>query len=371
MRIAMVGQKTNVTRFGGIERHVGLLSDRLAERGHRVTVFTRGRYGDPVRPAEGVSLVRRPSVPSKHLEAITHSTICSFESGLRGYDVVHFHGVGPSLAIPFAKFTRHAAVVATVHDQDYNKDKWSPFARRMLRAGEASACRHADEVISVARYIQQHLQLAYGCTAQYIPNGNDPLHVQPPGAALADHGLEAGRYLLFLARLVPEKGCDVLIRAVRDSSTPYRLAIVGGASYSDEHAAELRRLAGDDDRIAFLGFQSGDALDELRTNAAAYVMPSRQEGLPLALLEMLWYGMPVIASDIPAVNEVDGAVPEHRLTRVPPGDAAALGRAIEALPWPGATGTPGELRWPTWADVAAEVEQVYRRALARHGRRAA
>jgi glycosyltransferase involved in cell wall biosynthesis len=363
----MVGQKTNVTRFGGIERHVGLLADRLAERGHRVTVFTRGRYGEPVPPADGVSLVRRPCVPSKHLEAITHSTLCSFESGLRGYDVVHFHGVGPSLAIPFAKLTRHAAVVATVHDQDYNKDKWSPFARRMLRAGEASACRHADSVITVARYIQQHLQLAYGCTAQYIPNGNDPLPLQPPGATLAEHGLEAGGYLLFLARLVPEKGCDVLIRAVRESSSRYRLAIVGGASYSDEHAAELRRLAGDDPRVAFLGFQSGNALDELRTNAGAYVMPSRQEGLPLALLEMLWYGMPVIASDIPAVHEVDGAVPEDRLTRVPPGNVEALRRAIEALPWPGSVARAGELNWPTWADVAEQVEAVYERALA--GRR--
>jgi glycosyltransferase involved in cell wall biosynthesis len=365
MKIAMVGQKTNVTRFGGIERHVGLLADRLAERGHQVTVFTRGRYGDPVPPAHGVSLTRRPCVPSKHLEAITHSTICALESGLRGYDVVHFHGVGPSLTIPFAKLSRQAAVCATVHDQDYNKDKWSPFARRVLRAGEASACRHADAVISVARYIQQHLHLAYGRDVVYIPNGNDPLQVRPAGAALAEHGLEQGRYLLFLARLVPEKGCDVLIRALRESSTPYRLAVVGGASYSDEHAALLRRLAGDDERIRFLGFQSGEALDELRTNAGAYVMPSRQEGLPLALLEMLWYGMPVIASDIPAVHELDGAVAEGRLTRVPPGDVPALAAAIERLPWPAAPSVPGHLDWPTWAEVAERVEQVYDRALAR------
>jgi glycosyltransferase involved in cell wall biosynthesis len=359
MRIAMVGQKTNVTRFGGIERHVGLLADRLADRGHDVTVFTRGRYGRPERPADGVSLTQRPCIPSKHLEAITHSTVCSLESGLRGYDVVHFHGVGPCLTIPFARLGRHARVCATVHDQDYNKDKWSPFARRMLRAGEASACRHADGVITVAHYIQQHLQLAYGCHSTYIPNGNDPLTVQPAGAALAEYGLEPGSYLLFLARLVPEKGCDVLIRAVRESDTPYNLAVVGGASYSDEHAAHLHHLAGDDPRIRFLGFQSGEALDELRTNAGAYVMPSRQEGLPLSLLEMLWYGMPVIASDIPAVHEVNGAVPDDRIALVPPGDAAALRAAIEALPWPGAPGTPGSLAWPTWADVAEQVEGVY------------
>jgi glycosyltransferase involved in cell wall biosynthesis len=364
MRIAMVGQKTNVTRFGGIERHVGLLADRLAGRGHEVTVFTRSRYGDPVVSAAGVSLVSRPCVRGKHLEAITHSTLCSLESGLRGYDVVHFHGVGPSLAIPFAKLTRHAAVVSTVHDQDYNKDKWSPFARRVLRAGEASACRHSHQVITVARYIRQHLQLAYGRTAEYIPNGNDPLTVRPPGPALAEHDLEAGKYLLFLARLVPEKGCDVLIRAVRGSSTPYRVAIVGGASYSDEHAAELKRLAAHDPRISFLGFQAGNALDELRTNAGAFVMPSRQEGLPIALLEMLWYGMPVIASDIPAAHEIDGAVPEGRVTRVPVGDVAALSGAIERLPWPGAEAVPGQLDWPTWEEVASQVERVYERALA-------
>ncbi len=363
----MVGQKTNVTRFGGIERHVGLLSDRLADRGHQVTVFTRGSYGEPERSAAGVELRQRPCVPTKHLEAITHSSLCSLEAGLRGYDVVHVHGVGPSLTIPFARLGRRAAVCATIHDQDYNKDKWSGFARRVLRAGESSACRHADAVISVAHYIERHLDDVYACTAHYIPNGNDPLTLRPAGETLAAHGLEQGRYLLFLARLVPEKGCDVLIEALRASSTDLRLAIVGGASHSDDHAAHLRRLAGDDPRIMFLGFQSGDALDELRTNAAAYVMPSRQEGLPLSLLEMLWYGLPVIASDIPAVHEVDGAVAADRVTLVPPGDVEALRQAINRLPAE-TTVTQGRLEWPTWADVAAEVEGVYTQVVRRRAR---
>jgi len=361
MRVAMVGQKTNVTRFGGIERHVGLLADRLAERGHEVTVFTRGRYGDPMAAADGVTLTRRPCVPAKNLEAITHSTICSLESGLRGFDVVHFHGVGPCLTIPFAKLGMRSAVCATVHDQDYNKAKWSPFARRMLRAGERTACTYADSVISVAHYLERHLQATYGRTSEYVPNGNDPLTVRPAGPALERFGLEQGRYLLFLARLVPEKGCDVLIDAVRGSSTEHKLAIVGGASHSDDHVDHLRRLAGDDPRILFLGFQSGDELDELRSNAAAYVMPSRQEGLPLSLLEMLWYGMPVIATDIPAVHETDGAVEDGRITLVPPGDAARLRAAIERVPYPAPPATPGRLDWPTWADVAAEVETVYER----------
>jgi glycosyltransferase involved in cell wall biosynthesis len=370
VRIAMVGQKTNVTQFGGVERHVGLLAERLAERGHDVTVFIRPRYGRPQPGPPNLQLVERPCVSSKHLEAITHSALCASESALRGYDVVHVHGVGPSLVIPLARARRGAAVISTVHDQDYNKGKWAGFARLALRAGERSASRFADEVIVVARYLEHHLRDVYGREAVYVPNGNDPLTLCRSTEVLRRHGLEPGRYLLFLARLVPEKGCDLLIRAMRESRTPYRLAVVGGSSHSDEHARLLRELAHGDERVAFLGFQSGDALDQLRTHAGAYVMPSRQEGLPLSLLEALWYGIPVIASDIPAVHEVDGAVARDRMRLVPSGDVAALRSAIDHLPYPAPPARPGELDWPTWGDVAERVEAVYGAVLERkHGRR--
>jgi glycosyltransferase involved in cell wall biosynthesis len=368
MRIAMVGQKTHVWQFGGIERHVGLLAERLAERGHDVTVFVRPGYAGHSENGSGsLRTPLRPCLPSKHLEAITHTSLCALEAALRGYDVIHFHAVGPSLVIPLAHVRRGPVVCATIHDQDYNKDKWSSFARWMLRLGEASACRYADAVIVVARYLQAHLRLARGRETVYIPNGSDPLTVRPASDFLRGVGLEPERYLLFMARLVPEKGCDVLIKAFRASSTPYHLAIAGGSSHSDEHERELHRLAGDDPRIRFLGFQSGEALDELRSHAAAYVMPSRQEGLPLSLLEALWYGMPVIASDIPAVHEVDGAVPEQ-ITLVAPGDEEALRIAIEALPAQSGPKAAGALLWPTWADVAERVEEVYLDTL--EGRRA-
>lgn len=367
MRIAMIGQKTNIWRFGGVERHVALLSERLGARGHEVTVFVRPGYGLVEGDQTGLATIVRPSVRTKHLEAITHSSLCALEASLRGFDVIHFHAVGPCLAIPAARVRRKPVVCATIHDQDYNKQKWSRFARWALRAGEASACRYADARIAVARYLQEHLRGTRGCDSHYIPNGNDPLPVRRPGEALARFGLEPRRYLLFMARLVPEKGCDVLIRAFRRTSTPYRLAIAGASSHSDDHARALRKLAEGDPRIQLLGHQSGDALDELRTNAAVYVMPSRQEGLPLSLLEALWYGLPVIASDIPAVHELNGAADRDRITLVPPGDEDALATAIQALPDPVPTEQPGTLEWPTWAEVAERVELVYEHALARRG----
>jgi glycosyltransferase involved in cell wall biosynthesis len=369
MRIAMIGQKTDLQEFGGVERHVALISEHLAARGHDVTIFVRRGYGRPERETGSARAAVRPCIPTKNLEAISHSSLCALESSLRGYDVIHFHAVGPCLAIPLARIRRKAIVCATVHDQDYNKGKWGGKAQWALRSGEAMACRRADVVIAVAHYLQDHLRKTHGRDALYIPNGNDPLSLAPTARALQGFGLEPGRYMLFLARLVPEKGCDTLIRALRSSDTPYKLAVVGGSSHSDRHERELHELADGDPRIRFLGFQSGQALDELRTNAAAYVMPSRQEGLPLALLEALWYGMPVIASDIPAVHEVDGAAPEDQLTLVPPGDVEALRTAIEDLPWPARESTPGRLRWPTWGEVAEEVERVYERTLARRGRR--
>lgn len=353
----MIGQKTTVANVGGIEGHVANLSAGLIDLGHEVTVFTRSRYGagDEVQ----ARVLQRPCVPSKHLEAISHAALCSFEAAARRFDVVHYHGVGPALTLPVASLSRRTATCVTVHDQDYNKLKWSRFARYWLRAGERTACRHADEVIVVARYLQRHLLEEYRRSAHYVPNGHDAIPLLPPGDTIAEHGLEPRKYLLFLARLVPEKGCDVLINALRQSSSPYRLAIVGGSSHSNRYADSLRELAAGDDRCVFLGHRTGNQLAEIRSNSACYVMPSYQEGLPLTLLEALWAGMPIIATDIPAVHEVDGTASYDTITVVPPGDVDALSAAIEALPYPGEPHQPGRMQWPSWRDIAEQVEHIY------------
>ena len=353
----MVGQKTNVPHIGGVEGHVAHLADELTERGHDVTVFTRSGYGTAA--AGAVNVRRRPCLHLKHFEAISHATLCSFETLASRFDVVHYHGVGPALTVPVASLRPKARVCVTVHDQDYNKRKWSSFARYWLRAGERVACERADEIIVVARYLEEHLLQTYGREARYVPNGYSPVDLLPPGDLLAEHGLEPGKYLLFLARLVPEKGCDVLIEAVRRSQTPYRVAIVGGASHSAEYTQSLCALAEGDSRFVFLGHQSGDALAEIRASAACFVMPSYQEGLPLALLEALWSGLEVIASDIPAVHEVDGSRASSRITLVPPGDSDALRHAIDALHFPNRTYHHEGIEWPSWSEVAERVEDVY------------
>jgi glycosyltransferase involved in cell wall biosynthesis len=360
----MIGQKTNLLHVGGVETHVRYLAQELEARGHEVVTFVRARYGyDPGR-SDADRVVPRPCLATKHLEAISHTLLCGLEAGLRRFDVVHFHGVGPALAIPAARISGTAAVCVTIHDQDYNKDKWSEGARRALRRGERSAVRRADGLIVVARYLQRHIAESYGREATYIPNGAESLTFAEPGETLRTHGLEPGRYLLSVGRLVPEKGIDHLIAAIRASTTPYTMAIVGGTSHSDGYVDRLHQLAGDDVRIRFLGRQVGPALAEIRSHAAAYVMPSLQEGLPLTMLEALWFGMPVIATDIPATNELDPTALAGRVRLVPPADPEALRKAIEDLPFPGAPNHPGSLEWPSWGDVAEQVERVYESVVA-------
>lgn len=114
---------------------------------------------------------------------------------------------------------------------------------------------------------------------------------------LKQWGLEAENYILFLGRFSPEKNCHLLVEAFEKIDTQVKLVLAGGFSYDNGYARELRRH--ENDRIRFLDYVSGDALDELLTNAMLFVLPSDLEGLSLALLEAMGAGCCVLTSDIP------------------------------------------------------------------------
>src|SRR5512137_2009460 len=100
----MIGQKGVPATHGGVERHVEELGARLVGLGHEVTVFTRPNYTDPaLREHRGMRLVSLPTVPSKHFDTIAHSLLASAASWGGGYDIVHYHTIGPCLASPLAR----------------------------------------------------------------------------------------------------------------------------------------------------------------------------------------------------------------------------------------------------------------------------
>jgi glycosyltransferase involved in cell wall biosynthesis len=367
MRIAMIGQRGVPATFGGVERHVEEIGSRLAERGHEVIVYARTNYVEERRDTwRGMSVRNLATVDSKHLDAIVHSARSTVAAMRAGVDVVHYHAVGPGLASPLPRFAGRAKVVQTIHGRDSERAKWGPAAQTVLRVAEWMSARVPDATVVVSRHLAEHYRRAYGRETTWIPNGVDAPTLREPAAIAGRWGLTTGSYLLFVGRLVPEKAPDLLIRAFRRLPGDLRLVIAGGSSFTDEFVAGLEREAASDPRVVLAGYVFGEELDELYTNAAAFVLPSFLEGLPLTLLEAASYGTPIVASDIPPHLEVVGAdAPGHRVFRSgdEEGLAEALRRAIAEtrVEREGAATFRDEVlatyRWDTVTDMT---EAVYR-----------
>lgn len=118
-------------------------------------------------------------------------------------------------------------------------------------------------------------------------------------------------YILYVGRLVPEKGLEYLIKAFKMIKTSKKLVIAGGASDTNEFEQRLRYLSDTNENIIFTGFVQGEILEELYSNAYIYVLPSDLEGMPLSLLEAMSYGNCCMVSDI---EECSSVIQENGIT---------------------------------------------------------
>ena len=196
--------------------------------------------------------------------------------------------------------------VATIHGLDHQRGKWGKLASAYIMLGEKCAVRFADEIIVLSRNVQKYFLERYGRETKYIPNGVNRPERREVREIKEKYGLQKQEYILFLGRIVPEKGVHLLIEAFRKLRTDKKLVIAGSASDSKEYYDSVRRAAEGDERILFTGFVQGRVLEELYSNAWLYVLPSELEGMPLSLLEAMSYGCCCLVSDIPECREVVG-----------------------------------------------------------------
>jgi glycosyltransferase involved in cell wall biosynthesis len=374
LRIAMIGLRGLPASYGGIEHHVEQLGERLADRGHRVTVFCRTSYVEQRPPVHrGMRLRYLPTIDRKNAEAFVHSTLATVVA-LRGFDVVHYHGVGPTLPSVLVRGARAAAVVATIHGLDAERAKWSSAASRVLRAGTWVSANVPDATVVVSESLRDHFRARYGRETDVIVNGMTAVPDVAPGGVLAAHGLVPQGYVLWVGRLVPEKAPGMLVKAYASVPGDVPLVLVGGSSHTDGYAGQVAADAMREPRVVMPGFVYGKDLHELYANAAAFVIPSDLEGLPLTLLEAVSHGLPVVASDIPPHLEVLTADrPGARL--FPAGDAAGLAAALQSV-----LGAPAEERAGarevradvsvrySWDAAADRLEAVYRRVVVKRTR---
>ncbi len=202
MRIAMIGQKGIPATYGGIEQFVEAISTRLADRGHEVTVFVRRHYTSARGKYRGVNLKRLPSVPTAHLDAITHTVACTAYTLMDRFDVVHYHALGPSMLTFVPRFFGIPSV-ATIHGLDWQREKWGHVAKAALKIGERCSALFPDVVVTISKALAAYYLKKYRRKAVYIPTGVEPARHQPPGI-LNRFGLSGNDYILFVGRLVPE-----------------------------------------------------------------------------------------------------------------------------------------------------------------------
>ncbi len=380
LRIAMLGSRGVPASFGGIERHVEEIGSRLAARGHEVTVYCRPGYVPPgLQEHEGMRLQVLPAVATKHLEALTHTGVSSLHAVARGYDIFHYHAVGPGMLSAIPRLTSpRGRTVLTVHGLDFDREKWGAVGRRVFGMSGWLSANVPDRTIVVAQNLNDYYRTRYGRPTTFIRNGvtlPDPT-VLPAPSILPDPTVrpaDAVRpgYVLFVGRLTPEKGPHLLVEAFRRLRQPgLRLAIVGGTSYTNDYVAQISAAAAADDRITCHGYVYGQDLVDLYRNAAVFAQPSTLEGMPLTILEAASHGLPIVASDIPVHLELLGQdAPGSRLFAS--GSVSELTAALErSLADPAAERRAAlalKQRVATayrWEDVVDELEQVYLEALA-------
>lgn len=327
MKIAVVGTRGMPGLQGGVERHCESLYPLIASEKMRVRVYRRIPYIKDAGTTDygHIGYVDLPSTRIKGVEALLHTLLCCCHVVVSRPDVVHVHNMGPGVFIPFLRLAG-LPVVMTYHSVNYEHKKWGTMARRLLKLCEKISLGTANRVIFVNSFQMAKYSGKIQRKSCYIPNGVDFHSRSNDCSFLQRYGIKAGRYVLAVGRITPEKGFEYLVEAANRCDLVGQVVIAGA---SDHDTAYLERLKSLDvgGKVVFTGFTAGDDLRQLYSHAGVYVLSSVNEGFPLVLLESMSYGLPILASDIAASHLVD--LPADRYFKA--GDVNALSAALAGV----------------------------------------
>lgn len=336
MKIAMIGHKRIPSREGGVEIVVEEISKRLVDRGHIVDVYNRkgknvqdktaDAKNKKIKEYKGIKIITIPTINKKGMDAMLYSFFASIAVLFHKYDVIHYHAEGPCAMIWIPKLFRKKIIV-TIHGLDWQRSKWGGFATKYIRFGEKMAVKYADEIIVLSENVQKYFKQTYQRETIFIPNGVNKPTIKEANIIKEKYQLEKNNYILFLARIVPEKGLHYLIEAFKQIKTDKKLVIAGGASHTNTYLKNIKEMIKQDERIIMTGFVQGEELEELYSNCYLYCLPSDVEGMPLSLLEAMSYGNLCLVSNIAENMQVVG---EHA-SIFKKGDVQDLKQKLETL----------------------------------------
>lgn len=330
MRIIVTGTRGIPNFQGGVETHCEELYPRLAGMNHQVCLVRRSCYvpsGGKLTHYKGVELKDLFTVRRITIETMLHTFLAVLWARKRGTDILHVHAIGPAIMIPLARLLG-LKVVFTHHGPDYDRAKWGPVGRFVLKLGERWGTYCANEIIVISEVIKDLLAKKYHRTdTNLIFNGVNQPSFTDRSNYIESLGLKSRRYVFTLGRFVEEKGFDLLIKAFTSlNQNEYRLVIAGDADHEIPYTRNLKKLA-TLNNVILTGFVKGEELQQLFNHARLFVLPSFHEGLPISLLEAMSYRLPVLVSDIPANKQI--SLPGN--TYFTTGDKIALTKSLEKI----------------------------------------
>jgi len=350
---------------GGVEKHCEELYPRLVAPVARpasshsgcawkITVFRRRAYvHDSDKQWNHIDFIDLPSTRIKGFETVFHSLLCAIVCIFRRPDVVHVHNIGPGVFIPLLRVFGLKTVL-TYHSANYEHAKWNFWQKRIIRVCERFALKFSNGIIFVSRSQRDKFPKYHG-KSYWIPNGVGKPVRSNSAEYVESLGLKPGQYVLAVGRITEEKGFDCLIEAWKKTDhQPFRLVIAGGSDHATPFVKRLTRQA-EENHVVMAGFVTGEKLNPLYSHARLFVLPSYNEGLPLALLEAMSYSLPVLAGDI--TPNLDIGLPEDCYFRT--GNAEDLAVRLKDRLKNEPTVVPWSLDHYDWDSVAEQTSSVY------------
>lgn len=268
-----------------------------------MTVYCRSDYPSSMPKAyEGVRLVHLPRLRKSFGETPFNTLIAAAHASMSSYDVMHFFGGGsvPFLIIP-RLFGRR--IVVTVDGLEWKRLSYSLAARAYLRAVAELTLIVSNVTVADSHSSMNWYHKRTGNKPEYIPYGAS-ISSETDDNILEKYSLEPRRYIVFIGRLVYEKGVHTIVEAFKSVNGDVKLVIIGDSPEETSYVRELKDSA--DQRTVFLGYVYGRELDVIRNASMIYVHPSLLDGTSISLLSALAAGKCIVSSNLPENMDVAG-----------------------------------------------------------------
>ncbi|WP_439031897.1 glycosyltransferase [Gordonia terrae] len=301
--VAIVGTRGYPSYYGGFETLIRKLVPFLTDRGWRVVVYCRSGVDRVEEDAEGDSVVQvfSPGIERKSLSTLSYGLTSSVDTAFRNVDVALVMNVANGYWLPILR-ARGVPIVLNVDGIEWERQKWGGLAKRVFRTGAVLSARYADRIVCDSLAIRDRWVREFARVGAYIPYGGTEAGELEPV-----RGYQAGEYILYVARFVPENSVSEFIGAVELLPRGQKVVIVGSSGYGGEVEARVAALADACESVTWLGHISDD--DELLAlwqNCGAYFHGHSVGGTNPALVQAMACGAPTVARDTKFNREVLG-----------------------------------------------------------------